>query len=119
MGNALLDPVFSELEKQLGDDIPRAVVEAQRRFTKSGFYTVNDITKEADFRTQLALRGIGNLEELSMRRQGMHMRVANVAVPLILIGIFQGFFEMSFDLDASDVEWQISEEWDLEMEATP
>ncbi len=75
MGDALLRPVFSELEKELGEEIPRVVVEAQRRFTKSGFYTVDDITEEADFRTQLALRGLGNLEELSMRRQGMHMRV--------------------------------------------
>ncbi len=119
MGDALLHPIFSELERELGDDIPRAVVEAQRRFTKSGYYTVNDILEEADFRTQLALRGLGNLKQLSMRRQGMHMRIVNVALPLILIGMVQGFFEMSFDLRSSDVDWQISEEGDLEMEAKP
>jgi len=119
MGDALLQPVFSELEEELGDEIPRAVVEAQRRFTESGFYTMDDITEEADFRTQLALRGLGNLKELSMKKQGMHMRVVNVVLPLILVGMFQGFFEMSFDLRSSDVDWQISEEGDLEMEATP
>ena len=119
IGDALLHPVFSELEEELGYEIPRAVVEAQRRFTKSGFYTVDDITEEADFRTQLALRGLGNLKELSMKKQGMHMRVVNVVLPLTLVGMFQGFFEMSFDLRSSDVDWQISEEGDLEMEATP
>jgi hypothetical protein len=119
MGDALLHPVFSELEEELGDEIPRAVVEAQRRFTKSGFYTIDDITGEADFRTQLALRGLGNLKELSMTKQGMHMRIVNVVLPLILVGTFQGFFEMSFDLFSSDVDWQLSEEGDLEMEATP
>jgi hypothetical protein len=119
MGDALLHPIFSELEEELGDEIPRAVVEAQRRFTKSGFYTIEDITGEADFRTQLALRGLGNLEELRMRQQGMHMRVANVVLPLILVGMFQGFFEMSFDLRSSNVEWLVSEKGDLEMEATP
>jgi hypothetical protein len=119
MGDALLHPVFSELEKELGNAIPRAVVEAQRRFTKSGYYTVGDITEEADFRTQLALRGLGNLKKLSMIRKGMHMRVVNVALPLILMGIVQGFYEMSFDLDLTDVDWQLSEEGDLEMEAKP
>jgi hypothetical protein len=119
MSDALLHPVFTELEKELGDAIPRAVVEAQRRFTRSGYYTVDDITEEADFRTQLALRGLGNLKELTMRRQGMRMRVVNAVLPLILIGMFQGFFEMSFDLESTDVDWQLSEEGDLEMEAKP
>ena len=41
-GDVLLDPVFAELEAEIGDSIPRAVVEAQRRFTKSGFYIASE-----------------------------------------------------------------------------
>jgi hypothetical protein len=118
-GNALLDPVFEELEAELGDTIPRTVVEAQRRFTKSGFYTMDDITDEGDFRTQLALRGLGNLKQLDMRRKGLFMRVENVALPLLVIGQAQGFFEMGFDIDSTDVDWEISEEGDLEMQVKP
>ncbi len=118
-GDALLQPVFSELEEELGDAIPRAVVEAQRRFTKSGFYTMDDITEEGDFRTQLALRGLGNLKELSMKKTGMHMQVRNVALPLILIGLAQGFFEMGFGLDSTDVDWELSEDGDLEAQVKP
>jgi hypothetical protein len=106
-GDVLLDPIFQELESELGDIVPRAVVEAQRRFTKSGFYTIDDITDEGDFRVQLALRGLGNLKELSMKRTGMHLRLENAALPLIVIGLAQGFFEMGFGIDATSVDWEI------------
>jgi hypothetical protein len=62
----LLDSLFDELEKELGPEIPKAVVEAQRLFTKTGFYDIGQIAKSGDFRTQLALRGIGNLQEMEV-----------------------------------------------------
>ena len=117
-GSALVDPVFHELEAELGDTVPRVVVEAQRRFTRSGFYTMDDITDEGDFRTQLALRGMGNLKQLEMKRKGMNMRLENVALPLIVIGQAQGFFEMGFGVDTT-VEWELSEEGDLQVEVKP
>ena len=118
-GNAQLDPVFDELEAELGDTVPRAVVEAQRRFTKSGFYTLDDITNEEDFRGRLALRGMGNLKELEMRRKGLRMRMENVALPLILMGLAQGFYEIGFGVDATDIDWELSKEGNLEMEVEP
>jgi len=116
--NAQLDPVFHELEAELGDTIPRVVVEAQRRFTRSGFYTMDDITDEGEFRSQLALRGLGNLKQLEMKRKGMSMRLENVALPLMVIGQAQGFFEMGFGVDTT-VDWELSEERDLEVEVKP
>jgi hypothetical protein len=118
-GDVLLDPVFQELEDELGDVVPRAVVEAQRRFTTGGFYTLEDITDEGDFRTQLALRGLGNLNELSMKREGMRLRLENAALPMIVVGIAQGFFEMGFGIDSSKAEWELSEDGTLEAEVKP
>jgi hypothetical protein len=118
-GDVLLDPVFQELEEELGDAVPRAVVEAQRRFTTSGFYTLEDITDEGDFRTQLALRGLGNLKELSMKRKGMHLRLENAVLPLIIVGLAQGFFEIGFGVDSTEVEWELSEDGNLEAEVKP
>lgn len=118
-GNALLDPVFFELEEELGDTIPRAVAEAQRRFIKSGFSTFDDLIEEGDFRAQLALRGLGNLEEIDMKRKGMHIRLENVALPLIVIGLAQGLFEMGFSMDATDVDWELSKDGALEIEVKP
>ena len=118
LGNAELDPIFHELEEELGDTVPRAVVEAQRRFTRSGFYTMDDITDEGDFRTQLALRGMGNLKQLEMKRKGINMLLENVALPLIVVGQAQGFFEMGFGLDTT-VDWELSWEGDLQVEVKP
>ncbi len=118
-GDVLLYPVFKELGEELGEVVPRAVVEAQRRFTTGGFYTLEDITNEGDFRTQLALRGLGNLKELTMKRKGMRLRLENAVLPLIVVGIAQGFFEMGFGIDSSKADWEISEDGTLEAEVKP
>ena len=119
LGEALLTPIFHELEEELGEDIPRAVVEAQRRFTKGGFYTREDITDKEGFRKQLAFRGLGNLKELEMRRKGMSMRLENATLPLMVVGLAQGFFEMGFSYEESDVEWEVSPDRVLEAEVKP
>jgi hypothetical protein len=117
-GDLELDPVFKELEEELGDTIPQAVVEAQRRFTKSGFYTAADLTDADGFRKQLALRGLGNIKELEMKRRGMRMRVENVALPLLVIGQAQGFYEMGFGTDTT-VDWELKEDKSLSVEVKP
>ncbi|MEW6553895.1 MAG: hypothetical protein AB1384_06385 [Actinomycetota bacterium] len=118
MGPEVQDPLFEELERELGDTVPAVVVEAQRRFVKTGFYSIEEIGDEGDFRTQLALRGFGNLREISVRARGMRMRVDNAACYLMTAGIAQGLFEMAFDVD-SYVEWELSRDGDLEIEVTP
>lgn len=117
-GNALLEPVFRELQEELGEDMPRALVEAQRRFTRDGSFGLADISGKEDLREKLALRGLGVLEELVMKRQGMYMRVANAALPLILVGTAQGIFELQFSVD-SDVVWQFSRDGVLDVEVKP
>jgi len=79
---------------------------------------MDDITDEGDFRSQLALRGLGNLKQLEMKRKGMSMRLENVELPLMVIGQAQGFFEISFGVDTT-VDWELSEERDLEVEVKP
>jgi len=118
LGPALLDPVFDELEKELGETIPRVVVEAQKRFIKTGFYSIDEVGDEGDIRTQLALRGLGNLKDIEMGKRGVSMRLENAALHLIVVGMVQGLFEMAFDVD-SHVEWELTEEGDLELEVKP
>jgi hypothetical protein len=72
-----LEPVFRGLEEELGDTIPRAVVEAQRRFSSSGFYDHEVVLDEGDFRKQLALRGLGNLRSLEASKRGLNMLLDN------------------------------------------
>jgi hypothetical protein len=118
LGPTFLDPLFDELELELGDTIPRAVVEAQRRFVKTGFYSIEEVSNEGSMRTQFALRGLGNLRGIEMGKKGVRVRLDNAVMHLLVVGMIQGLFEMTFGVD-SNVEWELSEENDLLVEVTP
>jgi hypothetical protein len=107
-----LDPVFHELEDELGSAIPKLVVEAQRRLTRSGFYDLGDIRDEDNLQKQLAFRGLGRLKELEIKRRVLNMRLENSVLALIVVGLMQGLFELAFDVD-STVGWNLSEDKEL------
>jgi hypothetical protein len=118
LGPELLDTLFDVLEEELGETIPATVVEAQRRFTKTGFYSIEQVSDKGDFRTQLALRGLGNLREIRMGPPGLFMRISNAAGHLLTVGMVQGLFEMAFDVE-SNVDWALSGNGNLEVQVSP
>jgi hypothetical protein len=118
IGLEVQDPLFEDLERELGDTVPRAVVEAHRLLVKQGSYSGNEIMEEGELRTQLALRGIGNLRDLTMSAKGLHLRMDNPSSRFMTAGILQGLFEKAFDVE-SNVGWETSEEGDLEVEVIP
>ncbi len=117
VGPYVMDPLFKELEEELGDAIPRAVVESQRRFVKTGFYTPDEVRDVADFRLQLALKGMGNLRELKMNPLGLRMTIDHADCYLMMVGLMQGIFEMAYGVD-SNVEWELSGDGHLEVQVT-
>jgi hypothetical protein len=117
-GETGFQEVFDELEAELGDTIPRAVIEAQRRFIKSGFFSIEGLLSEADFRTQFAYRGLGNLSEFRMGATGLHMKLENPTLHHSVIGFTQALFELAFKV-RSGVDWEISGDGDLLVEVTP
>lgn len=90
IGQAMIEPIFTELESELGEDIPRLIVEAQRRFVRSGPFSLSEITTEADLRRHLAVRGLGELRELELSRKGLRVSLANAAIHLWVVGMVQG-----------------------------
>jgi hypothetical protein len=114
----VLEAVFDELEVEVGETMPRAIVEAQRRFIKSSSYSIDEISDEEEFRTQLAVRGCGNLRNIHVGKDGISLRIDNAATHLMVVGMVQGLFEAAFDVE-SNVEWNISEDRDLEVNVTP
>lgn len=112
------DAIFAELEREFGEEIPRAVVEAQKRFVKTGFYSIEEIGDEGDIRSQLALRGLGDLREIRMGNRGVHMHLDNAGLHLMVVGLAQGLFEMAFGIESS-VDWELSPEGDLEVVVRP
>ena len=113
-----MDPVFSALQDELGDTIPETVVEAQRRFVRTGFDFSDFMGSEDNFRAGLALRGLGNLQSFKMAGKGVRMELDNACLPLLLLGFVQGTFELAFNIE-SNIEWDLAEDGRLELELSP
>jgi ribosomal protein L37E len=118
IGPELQDLLFDELEAELGDTIPRVAVDAQKEFVKNGSYSIGEISDEEEFRKQLALCGLGNLRRLRMENNGLWRRIDNASNYLMTIGMAQGLFEVALGGE-SYVDWEVSENGDLEVEVLP
>ncbi|MBN2028555.1 MAG: hypothetical protein JW854_17520 [Actinobacteria bacterium] len=114
LGPAYLEAVFDELERELGEEIPRIIVEAQRRFTRKGLYSAEEIGDEDKFRNLLAVRGFGNLQEMRLNERGLVMRIQNPTLHLLLAGLVQGYFETVTGTE-SDVDWDLTAGSTLEL----
>lgn len=112
-----VDAIFSELENELGEDLPRLVIEAQRRFVRSGFYSIEGM-RRLDMREQLALRGLGNLTDLKSDHKGLYFRIENAFLHLMVVGLVQGLYELTYDVD-THLEWDFSDQGVLEISLTP
>ncbi len=117
-GEAGLREVFSALEEELGEGIAREVVDAQRRFIKGGFYSIDGLMSEADFRTQFAFRGLGNLRRFAMGPAGLHMELEDSTLHLMVVGFAQALFELAFGGE-SRVEWDLGGDERLTVKVTP
>jgi hypothetical protein len=107
--------IFNEMEKELGEDITKVVIEAQRRFAKGGSYFVEDAHNPATFRTQLAIRGMGNLQEMDWAERRLRLLVENPCLHPLLIGTALGMFELSKQCEG-EAEWTLAEDGDLSVE---
>ena len=117
LGPQMMDPVFRALEDELGETIPQIVVEGQRRFVETGFPFLDLEKSDEDLRLQLALRGLGNLQEFELSDKRMGLKLNNACLHLLLLGFMQGTFELTFDVK-SDIDWSLSGEGELEFEVT-
>jgi len=115
LGPGLLDSVFEALEWELGDEVPRLVVDAQRRFTREGFAPIDLSLPTEELRAQFALRGLGNLRELKVGRREAFLRLENSCMRLLLVGLLQGTFERAHGVDSS-VDWETDEKGTLQVE---
>jgi hypothetical protein len=118
LGPTVIDPLFEELERMLGGDIQEVVVEAQRRFVRSGFYSLAEVQPEQQMREVFALRGLGDVRELRFGRNGGRLRLENAAMHLMVVGLGQGLYEVAFGKE-SRAEWELSGDGTLEVKVTP
>lgn len=114
-GPAEFEAILDELEKELGEEIPQVIMEAQRRFVKSGFYDLDEVKDMGMFRDHLALRGFGNLREISLDENGLRLHLENPCLHLLLAGMAQGLFELASGREA-EMEWELADDGDLKID---
>ncbi|RJP30259.1 MAG: hypothetical protein C4536_10570 [Actinobacteria bacterium] len=95
VGPTDIDSVFRELENELGEEIPRTILEAQRRYITSAFDRGEIGKLEEYLHRHFALRGMGNLVQVVLREDSLEATVNNASPPLLVAGILQGFFELN------------------------
>jgi hypothetical protein len=115
LGPSTLDAVIDELEEELGDTIPAVAVEAERRFIKTGFYSLDEIASEELFRHQLAIRGLGNMRDIEWPEGGLRFRIENPCLSPVITGMALGFFEMASGGEGH-ADWKETDDGDLVVE---
>jgi hypothetical protein len=117
IGPQMLDAIFEELTSKFGETVPRLLVEEQRRFVKSGNYSIDEVGDEENMRNQFALRGLGDLRDIEVKSKGIRYHLDNAVLHPLLVGLAQGLYEKAFHVD-SVVEWELSEKGELIVEVT-
>jgi len=112
------EAIFKELEKELGEDITKVVIEAQRGFVKSSPFTAEDTRDLPGFRIKLAFRGLGNLRESEWVDGRLRIRLENPCLNPMLIGLVLGLFELSTG-GGGEAEWELAADGDLTIEISP
>ena len=114
-----IDALLADLEAELGEEIPAAVVEAQRRFAREFMADRDWETGLAGMREMLALRGLGYLSRMEADEEGLRVTIRNSCMPLLMVGTVQGLYELVSGKERSEYRWRESSDGDLEIEITP
>ncbi len=115
----VIDSVLEDLEQELGDSLPGAVIEVMRLRLKD--FVSDEYWRQGglDINRLIALRGLGNLVRFDADRDSLDMTIENACLPLLMVGTAQGLFELVTRMQTSSCEWSMSEEGDLDIKVGP
>lgn len=108
-----LDAILADLEAELGEDIPRTVIEAQRRTMKPLLRERDWVGNGLALRRMIALRGLGNLTYYKGSERSLSIVIENSCMPLLMVGFAQALAELDFGAESSTYTYTLSEDGDL------
>jgi hypothetical protein len=110
VGPSGIEAILNDLEAELGETIPAAVVEAQRLHVKNAMKKDNWKGPPTDYRQDLAFRGLGNLTHFGGRREHLEITIENACMPLMTVGFTQGFYELALGYEESSYEYEFTDD---------
>ncbi|MDD5748804.1 MAG: hypothetical protein PHP64_07160 [Actinomycetota bacterium] len=102
-----IQSIFDELAAELGEDIPRIIIEAQRMYTLSHMRPEWKNANKTDMRKWLALQGLGNLVDIEKADEGASVLIENPAIPLLTTGVASALYEFRTKRPCS-YNWKIT-----------
>ena len=115
---AAMDTVFGDLEAELGESIPEAIIEAQRRYGKLSMGADNWRRSGYDFKSWAALRGLGNITGFKADEKHLSLTLENPSMHLALVVMAQALYELAWGAESSTAEWQRTDDGDLVINVT-
>jgi hypothetical protein len=110
---AAIDTVFEDLEAELGEAVPEAIIEAQRRYGKLSMSADNWKRSGYDFKTWAALRGLGNIAAFRADEKRLTITLENPSMHLAMVGMAIALYELAWEAESSTHEWHRTEDGDL------
>jgi hypothetical protein len=113
---AAMDTVFDDLENEVGESITEVIIEAQRRYGRSSMSAENWKRSGYDFKSWVAIRGLGNITSFKADEKKLLMTVENPCMHLAQIGMAKALYELAWGAESSKHEWHRDEDGDLHIE---
>ncbi len=108
-----IDSILDDLENELGEAVPEAVIEASRQYIRTSWNTDRWNRDGLAFQQMIALRGLGNQVHFEGDGKHLEMVIQNACLPLPMVGAVQALVEMAHQADGSRVEWELADDGDL------
>lgn len=115
-GPHAVDAVLQDLEAELGEEVPAAAVEAQRRYVKSRVADENWRKGKIDFRYMGALRGLGYVARFEADEKRLSVTFRNACMPCLIVGMAQAIYEVAMGKEESEARWELHPDGDLDIE---
>jgi hypothetical protein len=110
---AAVDTVFDDLEAELGEEVPEAIIEAQRRYGKRLMSSGNYKRSGYDFKTTVAARGLGNITAFKADDKRLSLTMENPSMHLGMVGMIIALYELAWGAEISTHEWHRTDDGDL------
>jgi hypothetical protein len=104
-----IDSICDDLESELGEAVPDAVIEATRRYIKNAWGVDRWNRAGSSFQEMIAVRGLGNLVHFEGDREHLDLVIENACLHLPMVGAVQALVERAYQVEDSSVEWSLTE----------
>ena len=108
-----IDSICDDLENELGEAVPAAVIESSRQYIKAAWSADRWNRDGLAFQQMIAVRGLGDLVRFAGDRKKLELVIENSCLHLPIIGTVQALVEMAYRAESSEVEWKLAEDGDL------